>query len=119
MYRPHKIGDTGEKIAAHHLVKKGYHILEYNWRSGKAEIDLIAHQNGTLVFVEVKTRSNTKFGYPESAVSEQKINMVYKGATAYCRLVSHESEIRFDIISIVLNPKLEILHFEDAFFPGW
>ncbi|MEM6726092.1 MAG: YraN family protein [Bacteroidota bacterium] len=119
MYRPHKIGDTGEKIAANYLERKGYHILEYNWRSGKAEIDLIAHFKGILVFAEVKTRSTPQFGYPESAVSSHKMKMLYQGAGAYCRLLSHESEVRFDIISIILHPQLDIQHFEDAFFPGW
>lgn len=119
MYTTHQIGDSGEKIAADFLKRKGYHLLESNWRAGKAEIDLIAHQNGILVFIEVKTRRLEQFGYPEAAVTAKKIKMIYQGAEAYCQLLNHESEVRFDIISIILEPKCQIKHFEDAFFPEW
>ena len=65
-----QFGDYGEQVAEKVLVKKGYKILERKFRSRMGEIDLIAKDRETLVFVEVKSRLNNKFGRPEEAVNE-------------------------------------------------
>ncbi len=120
---PTKIGfgKIGEDLAAQYLIAKDYIILERNWRDGHGEIDLICKKKEVLIFVEVKTRSGNNYGNPEEAVNHQKEENLRKISLRYIQKVRHSGEIRFDIISIVLNPKNEveeILHLEDAFFPG-
>lgn len=114
----HTLGKKGEEIAAEHLRGKGYHILHVNWKSGRLEIDIIARQKGTLVFVEVKTRSGQAFGMPEDAVNYIKEEHLRRAAENYLELFSPQTEaLRFDIISITLtaNKPMEIIHFEDVF----
>ncbi len=113
-------GKQGEERAVSFLQKKGYEILETNWRFRRAEIDIIAKKQKVLIFVEVKTRSYDFFGKPESFVNERKKALITDAAMAYMRAIGHTWEIRFDIIGILLErPEVvEIKHFEDAFFPG-
>ena len=91
-----------------------------NWRYKRAEIDIIARENGVLVFVEVKTRAYSAFGLPEEMVDQRKRKLLIDAAMAYMRSVGHEWEIRFDIVSVLGEPgkPTEIKHFRDAFFPG-
>lgn len=114
------IGNKGEALAKEYLLKKGYQVLEENWRFSRAEVDLIAMDGQALVFIEVKTRSTDFFGAPELAVDHKKQNLLSDAANVYMQQINHEWEIRFDIIAIVLgdeDPKIE--HFKDAFFSGW
>lgn len=115
-----ELGRRGEQIAVRHLVRQGYTILETNWRFSRAEIDIIAMHDQILVFVEVKTRSTAFFGAPELAVTNHKKNLMIDAANAYMIQINHDWEIRFDIISIILeNEPPTLQHFQDAFFPGW
>lgn len=110
-------GDIGEKMAAEMLQKKGYLILEINYRYKRSEIDLIAEHNDILVFIEVKTRKNSRFGYPEDFVNEKKAEMIITAAEHYVLEKEWKKDIRFDIVSILLGKKVqEIQHFEDAFY---
>ncbi len=111
-------GKQGEALATEFLRAAGYEILELNWRSGKAELDIIAREKETLIFIEVKTRSSAWFGAPEEYVTPKKEKLMWRAAGAYMEKVSHEWEVRFDIISIILpkNNPPEIVHFKDAFF---
>ena len=112
-------GKSGELIAADYLRAKGYQILEMNKRFGKAEIDIIACIGNETVFVEVKTRQNDFFGYPEEFVDQKKMEMMGKAADLYLLENEKVDEIRFDLISLVLNDtENHIHHIEDAFFPG-
>ncbi len=110
-------GNKGEKIAEEYLLKKRYSILAKNYRAGKSEIDLICKIESMLVFVEVKTRSSTKFGQPEEFVNQAKAAKIMEGAEAYMIENNWEGAIRFDIVSVLLQAnKSEITHFEDAFY---
>lgn len=115
-----ELGELGEKLAANYLTANGYTILARNWRVNRAEIDIIARMDETLIFVEVKTRSSDYFGAPEEFVTKRKKRLLASAAAAYMQQEGHEWAFRFDIISIVMKlgnaPKLE--HYEDAFFPG-
>jgi len=115
-----ELGKLGETLAANYLQSKGYTIEERNWRINRLEIDIIAKKDETLIFVEVKTRSNTEFGHPEMSVTARKERLITAGATAYMEKIEHEWAIRFDIISVVMgrDQKPDIRHLEDAFFPG-
>ncbi|MGN6475912.1 MAG: YraN family protein [Flavipsychrobacter sp.] len=118
MTKHKETGIKGEQIAENFLLRKGYTILERNWRFGKKEIDIIAETNGLLVFVEVKTRATTYFGYPEDAVSASKQDFMKLSAEAYIAAHVQFSEVRFDVISIIFvnDTVKEILHIEDAFY---
>jgi putative endonuclease len=112
-------GKQGEDAAAQYLLQQGYRILEKNWRFEKAEIDLIATIENLLVFIEVKTRNNENFGYPEDAVKPKKQALIAKAADAYIELNHYRGEVRFDIVSVIKNGHSEkIYHISDAFFPG-
>ncbi len=112
-------GALGEQLAAEYLQRKGYDILERNWRFSRAEVDIIARHQKQLVFVEVKTRRSQKFGLPEESVTNRKQQQLVQAANAYLDTVDGAPELRFDVISIQLsgNTPPEIVHFEDAFYP--
>lgn len=116
-----EIGQWGEDQAVTFLQKKQYEILERNWRYSRAEVDIIASYQGQLVFVEVKFRKNHAFGKPETFVDRRKQLLLAEVAAVYCERNSYDDEIRFDVISITGKPetKCQILHIEDAFFPGF
>lgn len=116
-----KKGKWGEDLARRFLEKKGYSILACNYRSGRQEIDLIAHIGNELVFVEVKTRKNNDFGFPEEWVDELKMERIFNAAEAYVMENDLEGELRFDIIAITGSNETsaEIEHIEDAFWPRW
>lgn len=113
------LGKWGEEQAEKFLLKAGYRILERNWRFSKAEVDLIAAKEDIVVFVEVKTRSDSFFGRPEVFVSPQKETFLAKAASIYLEKIGHSGELRFDIISIIKSgDKPRIEHLKDVFFPG-
>lgn len=121
-----EIGDRGEAIAAAYLERKGYTILDRNYRFERAEVDLICFMpapkdeaGGELVFTEVKTRTGLGYGRPEEAVTEAKKRNLVRAAEAYLYERKLEgASCRFDVISILLRrgqqPQIE--HFENAFW---
>lgn len=108
-----------EALAAEYLLKKGYSILERNWRWKRAEIDLIAMKENTLVLVEVKTRSYTFFGTPDAFVTDQKEAILLDAGYQYALLIEHEWSVQLDIIGIVMNEdeSYTLKHLEDVYFP--
>ena len=110
-------GKRGEDEAVDFLQKKGYRILERNFRFEHGEIDIVAEDDATLVFVEVKARRTKSFGEPEEAVTEFKRKQVRKVAGGYLFEHSIESrECRFDVIAIDHGEGRSIIrHFENAF----
>ena len=113
------LGDKGESISANFLIEKGYQIAGRNVRIGRAEIDIIAKINEMIVFVEVKTRTTDYHGYPEDFVDDRKQKMIENAAQDYMEIHKLENELRFDIVSVVMNDqKTRIYHIEDAFWPN-
>ncbi|MBI3803307.1 MAG: YraN family protein [Nitrospirae bacterium] len=110
-------GREGEKIAAEFLLKKGYRILERNFRTRFGEIDIIAQDGKMLVFVEVKARSSDQFGAPQLAVNTKKQVKMSRVALAYMSQKKMDAcECRFDVVGIRAQmgaPRIE--HFRDAF----
>lgn len=100
-----RLGARGEKMAARFLRKNGFKILYRNFRTKRGgEIDLVCREGETLVFVEVKTRSSTKFGNPADAVNAEKQRLIERGAQAWLRLLNYPEVIfRFDILEIVVS----------------
>ncbi|MCE2734317.1 MAG: YraN family protein [Flammeovirgaceae bacterium] len=109
-------GMKAEEDAANFLSAKGYEIVERNYRYKHAEIDIIAKKEKVLVFVEVKSRAQLKFGMPEAAVTGKKAAKIMEGAEAYLIEKKWQGPIRFDVIAITNGTKKEIIHFEDAFY---
>ena len=108
-------GDLGELIALRYLIKKGAKILEKNYRIKTGEIDIIAKIEDELVFIEVKSRSSTRYGYPAEAVNYKKINKI-SNVARYFMLINNINDvpIRFDVIEIYFNEK-KINHIINAF----
>jgi putative endonuclease len=111
------LGKAGEEMAIAFLRGKGYTILHCNWRFKKNEIDIIALQDSTTVFVEVKARTTDNKGHPEQFVTPAKQAEIKKVAREYI-LDNDIDKVRFDVIAITYWPDAdtELLHFEDAFW---
>lgn len=94
----------GEDLAVTYLQKKGYQIIERNFRKRYGEIDIIAQKDDTLVFVEVKTRKSAQFGTPFEAITYWKLKSLIKTAELYSMMYPRlPKQLRIDGISILLN----------------
>lgn len=119
MAQHNDFGTLGEDLAVDYLRRKGYVLVERNWRSGHKEIDIVARQGDTLVFVEVKARANLIYGNPEDAVTRRKMHLLVMAADAYLRCNALDCDVRFDVITITGTvQKPYIRHYEHAFRPG-
>lgn len=95
------LGRSGEDRAEKHLARLGYRVLERNYSTKQGELDLIALDRDTLVFVEVKTRSSGAFGAPEHAVDLRKQGRMVKAALGYLKQKRlHQMACRFDVVAI-------------------
>lgn len=114
----HALGRSGEKAALRYLEEKKYKIISKNFRMYRGEIDIIAYDERTLVFVEVKTRKSTDFGLPEESVTGAKQEQIKKIAQCFLSKNNlHETECRFDVISLVYDESkgYSIRHIKNAF----
>ena len=112
-----ELGQWGEDLAAAYLQGKGYAIIERDWKSGRRDIDIIAKdESGAIVFVEVKTRRNRVFGEPEDAIDYRKMQSLQQAINHYIKYHRINSEVRFDIISIIgtIGSEPEINHIKDV-----
>lgn len=115
------LGERGEEAAARYLDNKGYEIIDRNWKCKLGEADIICLFDDTLIFVEVKTRSNLSVGLPEDAVNAKKRKKYECIAAMY--LKDHDfvdMAVRFDVIGIlVINSKRALIrHHVNAFGVG-
>jgi len=119
MAEHNNLGRKGEELAKQHLENAGYEILDENWRFGKAEVDLIAYQNKTIIFVEVKTRTGNAFGEPEDFVDAVKQALLVCAADEFIELMDFNGEARFDIVAILFDQQgnYRLNHIQDAFWP--
>ncbi len=106
-------GKKSESIATTHLKKHGYKILEQNYRTKLGEIDIIAKDKDTLVFVEVKARRSDRFGNPKYAVTSKKQRKISMVALLYMKSTKQSNvKARFDVVAISLakdKPNIEIV----------
>lgn len=108
----------GEEIAQKYLSKKKFRIVEKRFRLYRGEIDLIAYDKQTLVFIEVKTRNPGRLGLPEESVNIPKQRQIRKIAEGYLALNNLDDlECRFDVISLAFdeNGDFSLTHYKDAF----
>ncbi len=110
-----RIGKWGEETATQYLIEHGYEILARNARTPYGEIDIIAKQSNTLIFVEVKTRTSNTMGLPEESITPRKRQHMISAAEHYA--AEHEVDHwQIDVISIEGKPGLKpkITYFENA-----
>lgn len=116
------LGERGERAAVQFLKRKGYHILGRHLDLRPGELDIVAVDGRTVVFVEVKTRSSTTAGSPAEAIDEHKERRMTQAALTYLKahgLLHHAA--RFDVVSIkwphdARQPTID--HYENAFSPA-
>jgi len=111
-------GRRGEDIAHRRLQREGMTVVARNYRtpSGSGEIDLVAWDGDTLVFVEVKSRTSDEYGPPDRALDSEKLRKVTRAAQDYARRTGAAVEkMRFDVITIVFTTPPTVSHYRDAF----
>jgi putative endonuclease len=114
----HALGRSGEEAAVAYLQKQRFRVLERGFRFGHGEIDIIASDKDTLVFIEVKTRQSLEFGRPEESVTTRKQQQIRRLAEAYLALNNlGDVSCRFDVLSVhYTSPQgYRIEHVRDAF----
>lgn len=113
-----EIGLAAQKTAMEFLCANGLKLIEANFRTPGAEIDLIMKDGSYVVFVEVKYRQNLKYGLPREAVNAHKQQKIKKAALYYiARHRIKEQDFRFDVVELLESPGgLEINHIENAFW---
>jgi putative endonuclease len=111
------LGSKGESLAAQFLRKQGYSIIAHNYKTRIGEIDIIAKDGETIVFVEVKTRSDDMFCEPYESVNTAKRQKIKNVASLYLQKQKKEYPARFDVISITYQEdgQKSIRHIRDAF----
>jgi putative endonuclease len=118
---PHlQLAERGEDWAQRFVQEMGWIVVARNYRrkGGQGEIDLVAVEGDTLVFVEVKTRSSAETGEPERAVHRAKEKLLGRTAEEYIRMATLEGmAIRFDVVSLVMGETTKVEYLRDAFYP--
>lgn len=122
MFVTNPIGILGEEEAVKMLKKKGFRIIERNWRMGHLEVDIIAESRREIVFAEVKARTSTFGGkMPEEYVDDLKKQRMTAAANAYIKYHKVTKSPRFDIIGLLVDSYTQQItyrcHLEDAFVP--
>lgn len=116
--KPGRLGMAGEEAAERFLVARGYRIRARRYRVRTGEIDLVAEEAGTLVFVEVKTRSSIAYGRPAEAVGSRKRARLIRAARHYLAHVREfDRPCRFDVVELVVGgrDRYRITLIRDAF----
>lgn len=110
-----EIGQKGETLACEYLIKHGYEIVETNKRFSRfCEIDIIAKDKQTLVFIEVKTRTSDFCGSPLEAITKSKYDNIKTGLFSYLKDTNIKyTKFRIDAISVLLTPEVKINHLKN------
>lgn len=115
----HQLGRQGEELAGKYLEQQGFLVLEKNFRTKYGEIDIIARDGETLVFVEVRAKKHILFGHPLETINPRKQSKIIRMATYYLsvRAVPASMPCRFDVVGIIQGDKAEpeIIHIRNAF----
>ena len=116
-----RLGTAGEELACAELEKLGYRVIERNYRSRFGEIDIVAMDDDTVVFVEVKTKTSGDFGEPVDEVTPQKMRQIVSmGEEYHSYHCQHDTQCRFDVMAVDCSVRpAAITHYKDAFRPGW
>jgi len=106
-------GILGEKLAKDFLKKRGYRILETNYRCPEGEIDIVAKHKGSLVFIEVRTKTNLEFGSPEESITPTKRERM-KTTASYYRQTHNDLPLlwRIDVVAVELDQEGKLSRIE-------
>lgn len=104
MSQHNEVGKIGEGLARKFLEEKGYKIIEQNYKTKYAEIDLVAQNKNELIFLEVRTKVGENFGSPEETINNKKKKKLFGNASAYATIKKWQGLYRIDAICIVLKP---------------
>jgi putative endonuclease len=108
-----EVGARGESFAVQKLEERGYHIRDRNWRTLEGELDIVAEEGDTIVFIEVKARTSRRFGWPEEALTKKKRQRLIKAALAYLDAYQIvETNWRFDFFAIEWSPEGDLVRME-------
>ena len=107
-----ELGIRGENIAEEYLKDQGYEVLGRNERVGHSDIDILARDGETLVFVEVRTKSDGNRGMPEETLTAKKLKRMRKTAELYMAFKRYNGKARLDGVCIILETGNRISHFE-------
>ncbi len=112
------IGDKGEDIAENYLKKKGYKIIERNFKTRSLEIDIIAEKENILVFVEVRSKTKNNFGTPEETIDFKKLRKLKSNAEKYINYKKYNGVCRIDAICIIFKNKnkVKLNHYKNIIF---
>jgi len=115
-----RVGNKGESIAEDYLKRKGYEIIHRNYRCRLGEIDIIAKDDDTIVFIEVRTKQNRNYGTPQDSVTPMKMDKISKTALSFIQGKNLTGfSYRFDFIAVTYSQgKPNIEHIENAFVPS-
>ena len=115
-----QVGNKGESLAEDYIKRKGYKIIQRNYRCRLGEIDIIAKDDDTIVFIEVRTKQNENFGSPQDSVTSTKMSKISKTALSFIQEKNLSGfSYRFDFIAITFSQgKPNIEHIENAFIPN-
>lgn len=116
MSKSYGMGKQGEEIACKYLEKNNYKILDKNFNLRTGEIDIIAIDKQEIVFIEVKTRTNNKYGMPAEAVTMEKLNKIYKTANSYIyKRNLYNISARIDVVEVFVDKnKQRIKHLKNV-----
>lgn len=113
-----RLGGAGERLAAGWLEARGYRVLAHNWRCAYGELDVIAEEQGELVFVEVKTRRGNAYGAPEEAITASKRAHLIAAAQSYLAEQQREEQpYRIDVVAVQLDGQgrlVAVRHYRNA-----
>lgn len=116
--KAYELGKSGEDVALEYLHKNKFRVIDKGFRFLRGEIDLIAWDGLTLVFIEVKTRHLSPFGHPEESVNPAKRNQIRRIARGYLlKNTLEDVECRFDVLTLTIDNlgSWSINHIKDAF----
>jgi putative endonuclease len=116
-----RLGERGETLACDELESRGYEIVERRFRTRFGEIDVVANDQGTLVFVEVKTKTDSSFSDPVESVTKRKQQRLVSMAEQFVALHGiTDMACRFDVVTVDISvTPSKIVVYPDAFRPGW
>lgn len=112
-----EFGTSMEKLAAEFLMKQGLQILSRQHKTKFGEIDLICREGNEVVFVEVKARQTSAFGYPEESVTLSKLQHIVRSGQAYMKKLPSNTPWRIDVVAIELLPSVYITHLKAIDIP--
>ena len=114
-----RTGRRAEELAAAHLEGRGFRIVARNWRRPEGELDVVADDEGTCVFVEVRSRTGLEFGHPLESINPRKRGQIVRAARLYLDAEPTQAAgFRFDVVGVTFfndERPPECVHIEDAF----